>query len=163
MRIILGSVLVLAACSNPDTDRASITTDTGAAAPAEVPAAPAASGAASKLVGTWEGRGYEEGDKKGTRYTAVRRLSEDGTVTGTLTIPSSGSKYNFKTISMTESTFVQESEPHRSPTLKTEVITRTEGRFAGDSMWGTYEARATAGGKTLRGRFVAKRTSNTAP
>ena len=64
---------------------------------------------------------------------------------------------------MTESTFVQESEPHRSPTLKTEVVTRTEGRFAGDSMWGTYEARATSGGKTLRGRFVAKRTSNTAP
>ena len=166
MRILplLCGAFLLAACGPGDDTRvANEGADTTAAAPAEVPAAPAASGAASKLVGTWEGRGWDAGDKKGTPFTAVRRLSDDGTVTGTITIPGSGTKYNFKTTSVTESTFVQESEPHRSASLKAEVVTRTEAKFAGDSMWGTYEARATKGGKTLRGRFVAKRTSDAAP
>jgi hypothetical protein len=50
---------------------------------------------------------------------------------------------------------VYESEPHRSPTLKGQVVTRTQARFVGDSLVGTYAARATQGGKVLRGRFTA--------
>jgi hypothetical protein len=36
-------------------------------------------------------------------------------------------------------------------------VTRTEARLSGDSLTGTYEARATAGEKVLRGRFSAAR------
>jgi hypothetical protein len=62
---------------------------------------------------------------------------------------------------MSDSTFTYESEPHRSPTLKAEVVTQTQARLVGDSLLGTYEARATAGEKTLRGRFTATRRAAT--
>jgi hypothetical protein len=62
-----------------------------------------------------------------------------------------------KVVSTGDSTFVYQSDPHRSPTLNTQVVTRTEARMVGDTLTGTYVARATQGGKTLRGRFTAVR------
>ncbi len=53
-------------------------------------------------------------------------------------------KYGVEVVSLSDSTVVYQSEPHRSPTLGAEVVTRTEARLSGDSLTGTYEARATA-------------------
>ena len=50
-----------------------------------------------------------------------------------------------------------QSEPHRSPTLKTQVVTRTQARFVGDTLVGSYTARAAKGGKVLKGTFRATR------
>ena len=66
-----------------------------------------------------------------------------------------GDTYKVKVLSTTDTLITYESEPHRSPTLKGEVVTRTQAKFVGDSLVGTYTARATKGGKVLRGRFTA--------
>jgi len=65
--------------------------------------------------------------------------------------------YKGKVVSTGDSTIVDESEPHHSPTLKGQVVTRTQAHLVGDSLIGTYEARGTKGGKVLRGRFTAKK------
>jgi hypothetical protein len=62
-------------------------------------------------------------------------------------------------VSTSDTMIVYESEPHRSPTLKAQVVTRTQARLVGDSLLGTYEAKAQQGGKVLRGRFTATRGS----
>ena len=162
----LCAIVVLSACAKKESQRGAAAADTAAAAaPAPPPAAPASStsassGAASKLVGTWKAVGYDSGSTRGSPFTVVYRQDTGGGLTGRVTFAGSGPKYNVKVVSITDSGFVQESDPHQSPTLKKEVVTRTEARFAGDSMSGTFEARPTKGGKPLHGHFTAKRTSS---
>ena len=61
---------------------------------------------------------------------------------------------------MTDSTFVAESTPHMDATLKAEATTRAEGKFAADSMWGTFETKPTKGSKKPRaGTWSAHRKS----
>ena len=161
----LCAVLILSACAKKESERGAAATDTAAAAaPAPPSAAPASStsasaGAASKLVGTWTAVGYDSGSTRASHFTVVYRQGTGGGLTGRVTFAGSGPKYNVKIVSVTDSGFVQESDPHQSPTLKKEVVTRTEARFSGDSMSGTFEARPTKGGNPLHGRFSAKRTS----
>ncbi len=62
-----------------------------------------------------------------------------------------------KVVSTGDSTIVYQSAPHRSPTLKAQVVTRTTAKMVGDSLIGTYAATATKGGKVLKGRFTAVR------
>jgi hypothetical protein len=155
----LCTMVVLASCAKKESERGARPADTAtAAAPAAAPPTRGPAGLASKLVGTWAARGYNSGSARAMPFTIVYRRADDS-VTGTVTFPGAGPKYGVRIVSITESTFVQESDPHQSPTLKKEVVTRTEGRFAGDSISGTFEARPTKGGAPLRGRFTAKRTS----
>ena len=164
----LCALAILSACAKKESGRGAAATDTSAAAPAAAPpAAPASStsasaGAASKLVGTWTAVGYDSGSTRPSHFTVIYQQGTGGGLTGRVTFAGSGPKYNVKIVSIADSGFVQESDPHQSPTLKKEVVTRTEARFAGDSMSGTFEARPTKGGNPLHGRFTAKRSS-TAP
>jgi hypothetical protein len=127
------------------------TTTTATPAPA-----PAATAVPDRLLGTWTGQGYDAGSTRPQRFTIDWSRAPDGSLVGTIAFKP-GESYKVKVVSTTDTMIVYESEPHRSPTLKGQVVTRTQARLVGDSLLGTYEARATSGGKVLRGRFTATR------
>jgi hypothetical protein len=155
MRCLICVVLAVAACKREpavrETERAEITPTPSAAA-----AVPDTAAFAARLVGTWTAEGYDSGATKPQRFTLTWSRDSAGGLAGEIAFHP-GEKYRVKVVSMGDSAVVYESEPHRSPTLKAEVVTHTEARLSGDSLAGTYEARATAGGKVLRGRFSAAR------
>lgn len=157
MRYLLCTALALAACDRPDTARdTQISTDTArAAAPAQDRAM---SAVADRLLGTWTARGYDAGSNRAQSFTMTWSRAPDGGLGGTISFPK-GETYNVKVVSTSDSTIVYESEPHRSPTLNAQVVTRSEARIYGDSLTGTYEARADQSDKVLRGRFTARRGS----
>jgi hypothetical protein len=157
MRYLLCALLILVACQRRDTAREAPPADTGVSAPAPA-AAPGVDTAAiaARLSGTWEAQGYDSGSTRPQRFTITWTRTPEGTLAGQIAFRP-GEKYGVKVVSMSDSSLVYESEPHRSPTLKGQVVTRTEARLTGDSLTGTYEARATEGEKVLRGRFTAAR------
>src|SRR5438094_9109556 len=157
MRYLLCAVLALTACRRPSTTREAQRAETMPAPPAAAPA-PAQDTAAfaARLVGTWEAQGYDSGATRPQRFTLTWSRAPEGGLTGQIAFKP-GEKYSVKVVCISDSTVVYESEPHRSPTLKANVVTRTEARLSGDSLTGTYEARATVGEKALRGRFSAAR------
>jgi hypothetical protein len=159
MRYLLCTAFALAACGRPDTARTDAA-DTAAdtmAAPAPAPApTPDPAALAGKLEGTWNAEGKDSGSTRSQKFTIAWSRAPDGGLTGKIAFRP-GETYNVKVVSSSDSTFVYESEPHRSPTLKAEVVTRTEARLSGDSLTGSYEARAATTGKTLRGRFTARK------
>jgi hypothetical protein len=162
MRCLLCTVFALAACGRADTARTGGAADTSLAdttpAPPAPTATPAPGGLASKLEGTWTAEGRDSGSTRTQKFTITWTRAPDGGINGKIAF-SPGESYNVKVVSGSDSTFVYQSDPHRSPTLEAEVITRTEARLSGDSLTGNYEARAGNGGKTLRGRFTARRTA----
>jgi hypothetical protein len=114
------------------------------------------SAVASRLVGTWNAEGFDSGSSRPQRFTITWSRAPDAGVVGKIAFQR-GESYNVKLVSAGDSTLVYESDPHRSPTLRAEVVTRTEAKLSGDSLTGKYEARASGGDKTLSGRFSAKR------
>jgi hypothetical protein len=147
-------MFVLAACGRADTARDTRAGDT--AAPAAAAPDSAMSAVPDRLLGTWTAQGYDAGSTRAQQFTIVWTRAPDGGLVGTIAFQP-GETYNVKVVSTSDTIIVYESEPHRSPTLKGQVVTRTQARLVGDSLLGTYEARATEGGKVLRGRFTAKR------
>jgi hypothetical protein len=80
-----------------------------------------------------------------------------GTLAGTLTFTGLGTPaIPVRPIAVSESTLVIEFGPYQSPTANVEVITRSEGRLAGDSLVGTYVALPTAGGGVVPDMSVAQ-------
>jgi hypothetical protein len=160
MRYLLCTASILAACERAETARDTLPADSAAAmAPAPERAM---SAVPDRLLGTWTAQGYDAGSTRGQQFTMTWTRAPDGGLVGTIAFRP-GTKYNVKVVSTGDSTIVYQSEPHQSPTLKTQVVTRTEARLVGDSLVGTYEAKATAGEKVLRGRFTAKRGSAPSP
>jgi hypothetical protein len=157
MRYLIWALLAAGACKGENAARDAQRADTTPAPPAAAPA-PAQDTAAfaARLVGTWNAKGYDSGATRPQRFTITWSRDTAGGLAGQIAFRP-GEKYGVKVVSMSDSTLAYESEPHRSPTLKAEVVTRTEARLSGDSLTGTYEARATAGEKVLRGRFSAAR------
>lgn len=148
MRYLLCTIFLLAACERRDTARDTVPADSAPAAE------PAMSAVPDRLLGTWTAQGYDQGSTRAQRFSITWSRAPDGSLTGVVAF-TPGTKYNVKVVSTGDSTIVYESEPHPSPTLKAQVVTRTEARLVGDSLLGNYEARATEGGKVLRGRFGA--------
>lgn len=158
MRYLIGAVLLATACNRTERRPEAPPADTAATAPAAAAPAPAPDTAAiaAKLAGTWNAEGYDSGSTKPQKFTITWNRAADGGLTGRIAFEK-GESYNVKVVSLSDSAVSYESEPHRSPTLKAQVVTRTEARFSGDSLTGTYEARAEGGDKVLRGRFGAAR------
>jgi hypothetical protein len=164
MRYLLCTALALVACGRTDTAREAKTDTAATPAVADTTARPAPPAPApgpdtaltARLVGSWRAQGYDSGSTRPQRFTITWSRAPDGGVTGKIAFRQ-GETYNVKVVSSSDSTVVYESDPHQSPTLKAEVVTRTEARLSGDSLTGKYEARAKEGGKTLSGRFSAKR------
>jgi hypothetical protein len=155
MRYLLYAALALTACERRDTARdttiAGDTADTAGRTPDQ-----AMTAVADRLIGSWNAKGFDEGSTKAQQFTITWSRAPDGGLTGVIAFKP-GETYNVKVVSTSDSTLVYQSDPHRSPSLKANVVTRTEARFVGDSLVGTYEAKAQTGGKVLRGRFTAGR------
>lgn len=158
MRYLLCTLLVLAACERKSaTVRDTTGTDTvamdtsRAAAPAQTMSA-----VPDRLIGTWTANGFDAGSKRAQPFTITWSRAPDGSLVGVIAFRS-GEHYNVKVVSTGDSTIVYQSDPHRSPTLKTQVVTRTKAKMVGDSLTGTYSAKATKGGKVLKGHFTATR------
>jgi hypothetical protein len=159
MRYLLSAALILAACERRDPGRdvtPGDTANTGADTISARSPNQTMSAVPDRLLGSWTAQGYDEGSSRGQPFTITWTRAPDASMSGTIAFQG-GEKYNVKIVSTGDSTFVYESEPHRSPSLKAQVVTRTEARLVGDTLIGTYEARAQQGGKVLRGRFTAKR------
>ena len=159
MRYLLYTALALSACGRTETARDTRTVDT-AVSPNPTPPAPAQTMSAvpDRLLGSWTGQGYDQGSTRSQQFTLTWSRAPDGGLVGTMSFKP-GESYGVKVILTNDSIITYESEPHRSPTLKGQVVTRTEARLVGDSLIGSYTARATQGGKVLRGRFTATRGS----
>jgi hypothetical protein len=157
MRYLLCTTLALAACGRAENAREARAGDT-LTADTTAPPTPAMTAVPDRLLGTWTARGYDAGSTRAQQFTMTWTRAPDGGLVGTIAFRP-GETYNVKVVSAEDSTIVYESEPHRSPTLRGQVVTRTTARVIGDSLAGTYEAKATEGGKVLRGRFTANRRS----
>jgi hypothetical protein len=158
MRYLLCTLLVLAACerrSETVRDTTRMGNDTIAADTTGAPAQ-TMSAVPDRLLGTWTAQGYDAGSRRAQPFTITWSRAADGSLGGVIAFRS-GEHYNVKVVSTGDSTIVYESAPHRSPTLKAQVVTRTTAKMVGDSLIGTYAAKATKGSKVLRGRFTAVR------
>ena len=113
------------------------------------------SAVADRLIGSWTAKGYDAGSTRAQTFTIDWTRAPDGSLGGTIAFQG-GEQYIVKVVSTGDSTFVYESEPHRSPTLKADVVTRTEARLVGDTLVGSYTAKAQTG-KSLKGTFKATR------
>ena len=162
MRYLLCAALMLAACQRRDTAHSGVATDTAPSsdtiratsnnAPGETLTA-----VPDRLIGRWTAQGYDAGSTRPQTFTIEWSRAPDGSLAGNIAFQT-GEKYGVKVVSTSDSTFVYESDPHLSPTLKTQVVTHTEARLVGDTLKGTYEAKG-KNGKSLRGRFVATKGS----
>jgi hypothetical protein len=162
MRYLLFAALTLAACERRNPSRDVSTTDTThlsdtVTSRSATPPGQTMSAVPDRLVGMWTAKGYDAGSSRAQPFTITWSTTPDGSLAGIIAFQS-GEKYNVKVVSTGDSTIVYQSDPHRSPTLKTQVVTRTQARIVGDTLKGTYEAKG-KGGKVLRGRFTAIRGS----
>ena len=161
MRYLLCTALLLAACQKRN-DMARDTTSAGNDTMAmDTTARPVIrpqtmSAVADRLIGSWTAKGFDAGSKRPQPFTITWSRAADGSLGGQIAF-ASGEKYDVKVVSTGDSTIVYQSAPHRSPTLKAQVVTRTTAKMVGDSLTGTYAATATKGGKVLKGRFTAVR------
>jgi hypothetical protein len=157
MRYLLCAIILLAACERRDTARDVSAADTliDTLEPTDTTRSQTMSAVSERLLGSWTAKGYDAGSNRAQPFTINWTRAPDGSLGGTIAFQG-GEQYKVKVVSTGDSTFVYESEPHRSPTLKAEVVTRTQARLVGDTLVGTYEAKAKTG-KVLKGRFTATR------
>ena len=162
--IVTATVLALVACEKRTDREAMSTADSARTADtvmardtASTSASPAATAVADRLLGSWTAKGYDDGSSRAQPFTITWSRSPDGSLAGMVAF-AGGEKYNVKMVSTGDSTFVYESDPHQSPTLKARVVTRTLAKLVGDTLVGSYQAKAKSG-KVLKGSFKATRGS----
>jgi hypothetical protein len=160
MRYLLCTVLALAACERRDTARDVSAADTsvlGDTADRDT-TGPGTTMTAlpDRLLGSWKAQGYDAGSSRAQPFTITWTRAPDGSLAGKIAFEG-GEQYDVKVVSTTDTMIVYESAPHRSPTLKARVVTRTRARMVGDTLVGSYTARAGKGGKALSGTFRATR------
>ena len=99
------------------------------------------------------------GSARAQRLTLVWQKTPDGHMTGTV-VAASGAKYPVNVVWRSDTAFIWESAPHKSPLLDKNVVTRSLVYFKGHALEGTFEARPTTySGTTLTGHFSVTRTS----
>jgi hypothetical protein len=161
MRYLLCAALLLAACTKRDNTARDTTSSDNDTMAMDSSAGPVIrpqpmSAVPDRLIGTWTAKGFDAGSKRAQPFTITWSRAPDGSMAGQIAF-ASGEKYAVKVVSTGDSTIVYQSDPHRSPTLKTMVVTRTTAKMVGNTLTGTYAAKATKGSKVLKGRFTAVR------
>ena len=160
MRYLLCATLALAACerreaardaSIADTTTLADTADRDTLGPGQTMTA-----LPDRLLGSWKANGYDAGSSRAQPVTIPWTRAPDGSLVGNIAFQG-GEQYRVKVVSTTDTLIVYESEPHLSPTLKARVVTRTQARMVGDTLVGSYTAKAGKSGKTLKGTFRATR------
>jgi hypothetical protein len=112
---------------------------------------------ARQLVGHWKGTRHEAGSAAGHRFTMSWKTASDGHLAGTVE-PAAGPAYETNVVWSSDTGFVTESAPHRSPELNEEVVTRMVAHLKGDSLSGKFEMRPmTYRGRSAAGNFTAAR------
>ena len=160
MRYLICAALALTACERRDTARDVAATDTAALGdtvtrPGTGPGQ-TMTALPDRLVGSWKAQGYDAGSSRAQPFTITWTRAPDGSLAGSIAF-TGGEQYDVKVVSTTDTLIVYESEPHRSPTLNAQVVTRTQARMVGDTLVGSYTARAGKSGKSLKGTFRATR------
>ena len=119
---------------------------------------PPAPPVAERYAGSWAGRSMVASSDTGTPWSMVLSVA-DSELAGTLTFTGTSLvPVGIRTISVTESTLVQEVGPYYSPTAKAEVVTRASATLTSDStLEGLFIMLPAAGGDTIVGTFRAKR------
>ena len=134
---------------------------------------------AQKFAGVWEGRSFRTPTDTGVAWAITMALDTAGKISGSLTFTgTTRPPVPVQILELTDSTVVQDLGPYTSPTANVEVVTRTTGHIAGDSLWGTlvmlptqggvtaglstaewnnYETHPKKGAEPIRGTFAAKR------
>lgn len=113
---------------------------------------------ASRLAGTWTGQVTNTPSARAQRLTLVWEKTPDGHMTGTV-VAASGAKYPLNLVWSSNTAFIWESAPHKSPVLGRSVVTRSLAQFKAHALEGTFEARPTTySGRTLTGHFSVTRT-----
>jgi hypothetical protein len=134
---------------------------------------------AQKYAGVWEGRSFRTPTDTGVAWAITMKLDTAGKLSGSLTFTgATNPPVPVRILELTDSTVLQDLGPYMSPTANAEVVTRTTGRIAGDSLWGTlvmlptqggvtaglsaaewsnYETHPKKGAEPIRGTFAAKR------
>jgi hypothetical protein len=153
MRKLILAALVVVACAKTDDAPA----DTSAAA--ITPATPALSTVQSKYAGTWNGRSYRAGapaSDTGSKWVMTFTPADTG-LTGTLRFDGQTTDIPIRVDEATDAGMRTTFGPYVSPTAgNVEVTTTTDGRIAGDSLFGSFVATPTTGDR-VSGRFVARR------
>lgn len=157
MRYLLCAIILLAGCERRDSGREVSMSDTliDTMRAGDTTRSQTMSAVADRLLGSWTAKGYDAGSTRAQTFTLNWTRAPDGSLGGTIAFQG-GTQYKVKVVSTGDSTFVYESEPHQSPTLKAQVVTRTEARLVGDTLVGSYQAKARTG-KVLKGTFKATR------
>jgi hypothetical protein len=114
---------------------------------------------ASKLAGKWSGTRFDSSSTAGRKFTMGWKKASDGKLVGTVAM-ANGSSYQTHVVWSSDTAFITESAPHKSPETGEQVVTRMVNHFKGDSLTGTFELRPTKyKGRSLNGHFTAARTS----
>ncbi len=154
MRKVILAVLVLAACAKSD-DAA---VDTTAATAAE-PAAPAMTAAQSMYAGVWNGRSYRAGapaSDTGSKWVTTYTAAGTG-LTGIVRFDGQTTDIPIRVDEVSDAGMRTTFGPYVSPAAgNVEATTTTDGRMAGDSLFGSFVATPTTGAK-VSGRFAARR------
>lgn len=111
-----------------------------------------------RYVGTWSGRSMLSPADTGIPWNMVLSVA-DSELAGTLTFAGTSLvPVGVRTLSVAESTLVQEIGPYYSPTAKAEVLTLATARLTSDtSIDGSFVMRPTAGGDSIMGTYRARR------
>ena len=153
-KLILASLsLVLVACAGGD-DAAIDTT----AAVIE-PAAPAMTPNQSMYAGTWAGRSHRAGapaSDTGSKWTMTFTAADTG-LTGIVRFDGQTTDVPIRVDEVSDAGMRTTFGPYMSALAgNVEVTTTTDGRFAGDSLFGSFVATPTTGDR-VSGRFAARR------
>ena len=154
MRKLILAALVLTACAKGD----DAPVDTSAAA--IEPAAPSMTPVQTAYAGTWNGRSYRAGapaSDTGSKWVMVFAPVDAG-LSGTIRFEGQATDNPIRVDEMTEAGMRMSFGPYMSPAAgNIEVSTTTDGRIAGDSLFGSFVATPTAGGNRVSGRFAGRR------
>ncbi len=153
MRKLILAALVLTACAKAD-DAA---VDTGVAA--IEPAAPAMTATQLMYAGTWNGRSYRAGapaSDTGSKWVTTYTAAGTG-LTGTVRFDGQTTDIPIRVDEMSDAGIRTTFGPYVSPAAgNVEATTTTNGRMAGDSLFGSFVATPTTGDR-VSGRFAARR------
>lgn len=124
-----------------------------------------APGAVLALAGAWRGALYPSDSHTGVPFSIVLEATPEGMSVGRFAFTSTMiPRAEAKLLEAGEGSFVLLIGPYHDPFLESDMLTRVEGRRAGDRIFGElYTTRAASGERTAFARFMASRGRGSRP
>lgn len=150
--------LALLAALSAGTALALAASGASARVPATVTTAPD-SGLAARIAGHWSGRRTSSTAKQSGKMTMMLKQADEGGLEGSVDVAGAPA-FPVQVVWSSDTAFILESAPHKSPDLHEQVVTRSLVHFKGDSLTGKFESRPMRyEGKTATGKFEVGRQS----